>query len=75
MDGVGFADIMGQREYAMRIWLHPDRLFAYKLSAEDVIQALRNQNVEAAPGKIGESSGKHPQALQYVMRYTGKFTQ
>jgi HAE1 family hydrophobic/amphiphilic exporter-1 len=66
---------MGQREYAMRIWLHPDRLFAYKLSAEDVIQALRNQNVEAAPGKIGESSGKHPQALQYVMRYTGKFTQ
>ncbi|MEY4275054.1 MAG: hypothetical protein RL638_2002 [Bacteroidota bacterium] len=75
IDGVGFADIMGQREYAMRIWLHPDRLFAYKLSAEDVIQALRNQNVEAAPGKIGESSGKHPQALQYVMRYTGKFTQ
>ncbi len=74
IDGVGFADIMGQREYAMRIWLHPDRLFAYKLSAEDVIQALRNQNVEAAPGKIGESSGKHPQALQYVMRYTGKFT-
>jgi HAE1 family hydrophobic/amphiphilic exporter-1 len=75
IDGVGFADIMGQREYAMRIWLHPDRLFAYKLSAEDVIQAMRNQNVEAAPGKIGESSGKHPQALQYVMRYTGKFTQ
>ena len=75
IDGVGFADIMGSREYAMRIWLHPDRLFAYKLSAEDVIQALRNQNVEAAPGKIGESSGKHPQALQYVMRYTGKFTQ
>ncbi|MEN9959734.1 MAG: hypothetical protein RLZZ474_1978, partial [Bacteroidota bacterium] len=75
IDGVGFADIMGQREYAMRIWLHPDRLFAYKLSADDVIQALRNQNVEAAPGKIGESSGKHPQALQYVMRYTGKFSQ
>jgi HAE1 family hydrophobic/amphiphilic exporter-1 len=75
IDGVGFADIMGSREYAMRIWLHPDRLFAYKLSADDVVQALRNQNVEAAPGKIGESSGKHPQALQYVMRYTGKFTQ
>ncbi len=75
IDGVGFADIMGQREYAMRIWLHPDRLFAYKLSAEDIVQALRNQNVEAAPGKIGESSGKNPQAMQYVLRYTGKFTQ
>jgi HAE1 family hydrophobic/amphiphilic exporter-1 len=75
IDGVGFADIMGQREYAMRIWLHPDRLFAYKLSAEDIVQALKNQNVEAAPGKIGESSGKNPQSMQYVLRYTGKFTQ
>ncbi|MFM6947671.1 MAG: efflux RND transporter permease subunit [Aquirufa sp.] len=75
IDGVGFADIMGQREYAMRIWLHPDRLFAYKLSANDIVQALKNQNVEAAPGKIGESSGKNPQSMQYVLRYTGKFTQ
>ena len=75
IDGVGFADIMGQREYAMRVWLHPDRMFAYKLSAEDIVEALKNQNVEAAPGKIGESSGKNPQALQYVLRYTGKFTQ
>lgn len=75
IDGVGFADIMGQREYAMRIWLHPDRLFAYKLSAEDIVNALKNQNVEAAPGKIGESSGKNPQSMQYVLRYTGKFTQ
>ncbi|RXK50910.1 efflux RND transporter permease subunit [Aquirufa rosea] len=75
INGVGFADIMGQREYAMRVWLHPDRLFAYKLSADDVVAALRSQNVEAAPGKIGESSGKRAQALQYVLRYTGKFTQ
>lgn len=75
IEGVGFADIMGQREYAMRIWLKPEKLFSYKLSPEDVIQALRNQNVEAAPGKIGESSGKEPQSLQYVLKYTGKYTQ
>ena len=75
IDGVGFVDIMGSREYAMRIWLKPDRMDAYNLSAEDVIQSLRDQNVEAAPGKIGESSGREAQSLQYVLRYTGKMTE
>lgn len=74
IDGVGFVDIMGSREYAMRVWLKPDRLDAYSISAEDVIQSLKQQNVEAAPGKIGESSGRTPQSLQYVLRYTGKMT-
>jgi hydrophobic/amphiphilic exporter-1 (mainly G- bacteria), HAE1 family len=74
IEGVGFADIMGSREYAMRIWLKPDRMTVYDVSAEDVINALRNQNVEAAPGKIGESSGRKAQSLQYVVKYTGKFT-
>lgn len=75
IDGVGFADIMGQREYAMRVWLKPQLMDAYHISAEEIIQALRAQNIEAAPGKVGESSGKHPQSLQYVLRYTGKLTQ
>ncbi|MDI9878105.1 efflux RND transporter permease subunit [Flectobacillus longus] len=75
INGVGFVDIMGSREYAMRVWLKPGRLDAYQLSAEDVIKALREQNVEAAPGKIGESSGRQAQSLQYVLRYTGKMTQ
>ncbi|MDP1971940.1 efflux RND transporter permease subunit [Sediminibacterium sp.] len=73
IDGVGFAEIMGQKEYSMRVWLKPDRMLAYNVSAQDVINALRNQNVEAAPGKTGESSGKNPQSLQYILRYTGKF--
>ncbi len=73
IDGVGFADIMGQREYAMRVWLKPDRMSVYEISSEDVINALRNQNVEAAPGKVGESSGRKAQSLQYVIKYTGKF--
>ncbi len=75
IDGVGFADIMGQREYSMRIWLKPQMLDAYEISAEDVVKALQAQNVEAAPGKIGESSGRKSQSLQYVLRYTGKLTQ
>lgn len=72
IDGVGRAEIMGQQEYAMRVWLKPEKLLIYDLSADDIIQALREQNVEAAPGKTGESSGKNKQALQYVLRYTGK---
>lgn len=75
IDGVGFVDIMGQREYAMRVWLKPHQMDAYQISAQEVIDALHSQNIEAAPGKIGESSGKDPQALQYVIRYTGKLTQ
>lgn len=75
IDGVGFADIMGQREYAMRVWLKPAKLDAYEISAEEIITALREQNIEAAPGKIGESSGRKSQSLQYVLRYTGKLTQ
>jgi hydrophobic/amphiphilic exporter-1 (mainly G- bacteria), HAE1 family len=71
--GVGFADILGAKEYAMRIWLKPDKMLTYNISAEEVLTALDEQNVEAAPGKIGESSDKVGQALQYTVRYTGKF--
>ncbi|MGV3587055.1 MAG: efflux RND transporter permease subunit [Adhaeribacter sp.] len=73
IDGVGFCEIMGSREYSMRVWLKPDRLAAYQVSTDEVINAIRAQNVEAAPGKAGESSGQSPQMLQYVLRYTGKF--
>ncbi len=73
IDGVGFADIMGAREYSMRVWLKPDRMVAYNISTEEIIQTLRNQNVEAAPGVAGENSGKHSAVKQYVLKYTGKF--
>src|SRR6476620_8003979 len=73
IDGVGFAEIMGSRDYSMRVWLKPDRLAAYLVSTDEVIAAIRGQNVEAAPGKTGESSGEKAQTLQYVLRYTGKF--
>ena len=73
IDGVGRAEIMGAKEYSMRVWLNPDRMMAYKVSTDDVIEAIRAQNVEAAPGKTGQSSDKSPQMLQYVLRYPGKF--
>lgn len=73
IEGVGFADLMGSREYAMCIWLNPAKMTTYAISTDDVIQSLREQNIEAAPGKVGESSGRKAQALQYVLKYTGKF--
>lgn len=73
IDGVGFADIMGSRDYAMRIWLNPTKLTTYSISTDEVIKCLKQQNIEAAPGKVGESSGKQAQQLQYVLKYTGKF--
>lgn len=71
--GVGFADILGTREYAMRIWLKPDRLTAYNISADEVMEALNEQSLEASPGKTGESSGKRSQSFEYVLKYPGRF--
>lgn len=73
IDGVGVADILGNREYAMRIWLKPDRMLAYKISADEVLKALDEQSLEASPGKTGESSGKRSQAFEYVLKYPGRF--
>jgi HAE1 family hydrophobic/amphiphilic exporter-1 len=74
IDGVGFVDIMGARDYSMRVWLKPDRMLAYNISTEELIATLRAQNVEAAPGVAGENSGKDRQVKQYVLKYTGKFS-
>ena len=72
--GVGFVEIMGSRDYAMRVWLNPNRLAVYNMSPQDVTEAIRSQNIEAAPGKTGISSDKLPQQLQYTLQYTGKFS-
>ncbi len=74
VDGVGFADILGNREYAMRIWLKPDRMLAYNISADEVMEALNQQSIEASPGKTGESSGKKAQSFEYVLKYPGRFS-
>lgn len=73
IDGVGFVDIMGARDYSMRVWLKPDRMLSYNISTEEVIAGLRKQNIEAAPGVAGENSGKDTQVKQYILKYTGKF--
>ncbi|WP_336515100.1 efflux RND transporter permease subunit [Pollutibacter soli] len=73
IEGVGFVDIMGARDYSIRVWLKPDRMLAYNISTDEVIKSLRAQNIDAAPGVAGENSGKDRQVKQYVLKYTGKF--
>ncbi len=74
VDGVGYADVLGDREYSMRVWLKPDRMFAYKVSSNDVMKVLGEQSLEASPGRLGESSGKKSQAFEYVLKYPGRYT-
>lgn len=73
VNGVGDASILGNREYAMRIWLKPDRMNAYKISADDVMKSLEEQSLEASPGRTGESSGKRSAAFEYVLKYSGRY--
>jgi HAE1 family hydrophobic/amphiphilic exporter-1 len=71
--GVGQASILGARQFAMRIWLNPDRMRAYRVSVEEVLEAIDEQSVIGRPGRIGRSSGKKSQSLEYVLVYKGRF--
>ncbi|MEQ8762711.1 MAG: efflux RND transporter permease subunit [Planctomycetota bacterium] len=73
--GVGQASILGARRFAMRVWLKPDRMRAYNVSAEDVMNAIDEQSVIGRPGRLGRADGKRAQALEYVLVYPGRFNQ
>ncbi|MDR3716030.1 MAG: efflux RND transporter permease subunit [Puia sp.] len=67
--GVGDAQAFGTKDYSMRIWLKPDRLAAYNLSPIEVTDAIKDQSLEAAPGRLGQSS---KEVFEYVLKYKGK---
>lgn len=73
LKGVGSAKILGSRQYAMRIWLKPDRMRAYNVATEEVMQALSQQSIIGSPGRIGQATGKRSQSLEYVLTYQGRF--
>ena len=73
--GIGQARILGSRQYAMRIWLNPDRMRAYKISTKDVMDAVAEQSIIARPGRLGQSSGKTAQSLEYVLVYDGQYNE
>ena len=69
VSGVGEAIVFGAKDYSMRIWLKPDVMAAYSLMPSDVVAALNEQNLEAAPGRFGE---QNDQSFEYVLKYKGK---
>lgn len=70
--GVGDAMVYGNKDYSMRVWLDPNKLTSYNLTPSDISRAIQTQNLEAAPGRFGERS---KEAMEYVLRYKGKFTE
>ena len=73
ISGMGRAQILGSRQFAMRVWLNPDRMRAYNLSTTEVMTALEEQSVIGRPGRLGQASGKTAQSLEYVLTYKGRF--
>jgi HAE1 family hydrophobic/amphiphilic exporter-1 len=70
--GVGSASVFGGiKDYSMRVWLNPTQLTTYKITPAEVMAAIQDKNLEAAPGKFGEQS---PVAFEYVIKYKGKLT-
>lgn len=72
VEGVGDVHLFGARNYSMRIWLNAARLAEVNLTAGDVVQALRQQNVEVAAGVIGQPPMKHPGAFQFSVNTKGR---
>jgi HAE1 family hydrophobic/amphiphilic exporter-1 len=73
LDGVGDVLLFGEREYALRIWLDPEKLSAYGMTASDVVGALREQNVQVSGGSIGAPPVSGGSAFQYTVTTQGRF--
>lgn len=69
--GMGFAQAIGSRSFAIRVWLNPERMRAYNISAKDILNSIDEQSVLARPGRVGLSSGKTAQSQEYVFTYKG----
>lgn len=72
LPGVGDTSIYGEKEYSMRIWLDPDKMRIRRLSAEDVADAIENQNTQVAAGQLGQQPLDDPVMFQYILRTQGR---
>ena len=72
IDGVGRAIIFGERKYAMRLWLDPDALAARNLGAQDVVNALQEQNIQVGAGSIGKQPTQSDQRFEFTLRASGR---
>ncbi len=70
--GVSKVQIIGAQDYAMRIWLNPDRMASLKITTQDVIGALQEQNIQVAAGRIGAAPFDKDQQFQYTLQTKGR---
>lgn len=70
--GVGNVEVFGERKYAMRLWLDPNRLASRNLTPQDVIAALQQQNLQVGAGQIGQPPAKSEQQYQYAVNAQGR---
>ena len=75
IDGVGRVRLLGASEYAMRVWLDPDRVDAVGLTAGDVVRALRSQNLQVAAGVMNQPPSSGPEAFQIGVQTQGRLMQ
>lgn len=75
INGVGFAKILGSRQFSMRIWLNPDRMRAYNISTEEVMTALNEQSIIGSPGRLGRADSKRSESIEYVLTYQGRYNE
>ncbi len=73
--GIAKSNILGSRKYAMRVWLNPDRMRAYEVSVDEVMEAMQKQSIVGRPGRLGRSSGIEAQSLEYVLTYKGRYNE
>ncbi|MEX0677646.1 MAG: efflux RND transporter permease subunit [Pirellulales bacterium] len=75
IEGVGDVALLGQQDYSMRVWLDPNRLAARNLTADDIVRALREQNVQVAAGQLGQPPVSGGVDFQYTMTTLGRLTE
>lgn len=75
IEGMGLPRNLGNRNFAMRIWLNPDRMRAYDVSVEDVMKAVGAQSIIGSPGRLGQATGMTSQSKEYVLTYVGRFNE
>jgi len=71
--GVGRAQILGNRAYAMRVELDLDRMRAYSISSADVMEAIKEQSMIGSPGRLGQATGTTSQTIEYVLTWVGRY--
>jgi HAE1 family hydrophobic/amphiphilic exporter-1 len=74
LDGVGSVQVFGERRYAMRLWIDPERLASRGLTPQDVVQALNEQNLQIGAGRLGQTPLPDDQAYQLDLEAVSRFT-